>query len=73
LNIFKFCFDNNEFVELDKNMTLKILCICGHKKYADRLKDVMEKPNLKMPGRKKGKPKELVICCFALLVVLWEL
>jgi acetyl-CoA carboxylase beta subunit len=48
-------------------MTLKILCICGHKKYADRLKDVMEKPNLKMPGSQekwKGKDFGDMMFCF---------
>jgi acetyl-CoA carboxylase beta subunit len=37
----------------------------GHKKYADRLKDVMEKPNLKMLSAPvlENQRKELVICC----------
>jgi acetyl-CoA carboxylase carboxyl transferase subunit beta len=43
---FEILFDNNEFVELDKNLTSKILCALLTK-YADRLKDVMGKPNLK--------------------------
>jgi hypothetical protein len=45
---FEILFDNNEFVELDKNLTSKDpLHFVDTKKYADRLKDVMEKLNLK--------------------------
>jgi acetyl-CoA carboxylase beta subunit len=40
---FEILFDNNEFVELDKNLTSRSFALCWHKKYADRLKDVMEK------------------------------
>ena len=64
---FEILFDNNEFVELDKNMTSKdILHFVDSKKYADRLKDVMDKTQLKdavRTGVGKSKGKELVICC----------
>ncbi|MFV8352290.1 acetyl-CoA carboxylase, carboxyltransferase subunit beta [Flavobacterium sp. XS2P14] len=64
---FQILFDNNEFVELDKNMTSKdLLHFVDTKKYADRLKDVMEKTKLKdavRTGVGKSKGKELVICC----------
>ena len=64
---FQILFDNNEFVELDKNMTSKDpLHFVDTKKYADRLKDVMEKTKLKdavRTGVGKSKGKELVICC----------
>ncbi|WP_456312884.1 acetyl-CoA carboxylase, carboxyltransferase subunit beta [Pseudomonas shirazensis] len=64
---FEILFDNNEFVELDKNMTSKDpLHFVDTKKYADRLKDVMEKTHLKdavRTGVGKSKGKELVICC----------
>ncbi|MFV8467033.1 acetyl-CoA carboxylase, carboxyltransferase subunit beta [Flavobacterium sp. LB1P62] len=64
---FQILFDNNEFVELDKNMTSKDpLHFIDTKKYADRLKDVMEKTKLKdavRTGVGKSKGKELVICC----------
>jgi len=64
---FHILFDNNEFVELDKNMTSKDpLHFVDTKKYADRLKDVMEKTNLKdavRTGVGKSKGKDLVICC----------
>ncbi len=64
---FEILFDNNEFVELDKNMTSKDpLHFVDTKKYADRLKDVMEKTQLKdavRTGVGKSKGKELVICC----------
>jgi acetyl-CoA carboxylase carboxyl transferase subunit beta len=64
---FEILFDNNEFVELDKNMTSKDpLNFVDTKKYADRLKDVMEKTNLKdavRTGVGKSKGKEVVICC----------
>jgi acetyl-CoA carboxylase beta subunit len=43
---FEILFDNNEFVELDKNLTSKDPLQLTQK-YADRLKDVMEKLNLK--------------------------
>jgi acetyl-CoA carboxylase carboxyl transferase subunit beta len=64
---FQILFDNDEFVELDKNMTSKDpLHFVDTKKYADRLKDVMEKTKLKDAVRTavgKSKGKELVICC----------
>ena len=64
---FDILFDNNEFVELDKNMTSKDpLNFVDTKKYADRLKEVMEKTHLKdavRTGVGKSKGKELVICC----------
>ncbi|MFE3847318.1 acetyl-CoA carboxylase, carboxyltransferase subunit beta [Flavobacterium sp. LB3P45] len=64
---FQILFDNNEFVELDKNMTSKDpLHFVDTKKYADRLKDVMEKTKLKdavRTGVGKSKGKKLVICC----------
>jgi len=63
---FEILFDNNEFVELDKNMTSKDpLHFVDTKKYAERLKDVMEKTHLKdavRTGVGKSKGKELVIC-----------
>lgn len=64
---FEILFDNNEFIELDKNMTSKDpLHFVDTKKYADRLKDVMEKTKLKdavRTGVGKSKGKDLVICC----------
>ncbi|MBP6181565.1 acetyl-CoA carboxylase, carboxyltransferase subunit beta [Flavobacterium sp.] len=64
---FQILFDNNEFVELDKNMTSKDpLHFVDTKKYADRLKDVMEKTKLKdavRTGVGKSKGKDIVICC----------
>lgn len=64
---FDILFDNNEFVELDKNMTSKDpLNFVDTKKYADRLKEVMEKTHLKdavRTGVGKSKGKEVVICC----------
>ncbi|MDD2819897.1 MAG: acetyl-CoA carboxylase, carboxyltransferase subunit beta [Flavobacterium sp.] len=64
---FEILFDNNEFVELDKNMTSKdALHFVDTKKYADRLKDVMEKTKLKdavRTGVGKSKGKDVVICC----------
>jgi acetyl-CoA carboxylase carboxyl transferase subunit beta len=64
---FDILFDNNEFIELDKNMTSKDpLNFVDTKKYADRLKEVMEKTHLKdavRTGVGKSKGKEVVICC----------
>ena len=64
---FEILFDNNEFVELDKNLTSKDpLHFVDTKKYADRLKDVMEKTKLKdavRTGVGKSKGKDVVICC----------
>ena len=64
---FEILFDDNNFKELDKNMTSKDpLGFVDTKKYADRLKDVMAKTNLKdavRTGVGKSKGKELVVCC----------
>ncbi|WP_269223955.1 MULTISPECIES: acetyl-CoA carboxylase, carboxyltransferase subunit beta [Flavobacterium] len=64
---FDILFDNNVFVELDKNMTSKDpLHFVDTKKYADRLKEVMDKTQLKDAVRTavgKSKGRELVICC----------
>ncbi|PRZ26536.1 acetyl-CoA carboxylase, carboxyltransferase subunit beta [Flavobacterium granuli] len=64
---FEILFDDNKFVELDKNLTSKDpLHFVDTKKYADRLKDVMEKTKLKDAVRTavgKSKGKDLVICC----------
>jgi acetyl-CoA carboxylase carboxyl transferase subunit beta len=64
---FQILFDNNEFIELDKNMTSKDpLHFVDTKKYADRLKDVMEKTKLKDAVRTavgQSKGKDVVICC----------
>jgi acetyl-CoA carboxylase carboxyl transferase subunit beta len=64
---FEILFDDNNFKELDKNMTSKDpLHFEDTKKYADRLKDVMAKTNLKdavRTGVGKSKGKELVVCC----------
>lgn len=64
---FEILFDNNEFTELDKNMTSKDpLHFVDTKKYSDRLKDAMEKTKLKdavRTGVGKSKGKDLVICC----------
>lgn len=64
---FEILFDNNEFVELDKNLTSKDpLHFVDTKRYADRLKDVMEKTQLKDAVRTavgKSKGKDVVICC----------
>jgi acetyl-CoA carboxylase carboxyl transferase subunit beta len=64
---FEILFDNNEFVELDKNMTSKDpLNFVDTKKYSDRLKDVMDKTKLKdavRTGVGKSKGKDVVICC----------
>lgn len=63
---FEILFDNNEFVELDKNMTSKDpLHFEDTKKYDARLKEVMAKTQLKdavRTGVGKSKGKELVIC-----------
>ncbi|WP_026712805.1 acetyl-CoA carboxylase, carboxyltransferase subunit beta [Flavobacterium daejeonense] len=64
---FEILFDNNEFTELDPNLTSKdSLHFVDTKKYSDRLKDVMEKTKLKDAVRTavgKSKGKDLVICC----------
>lgn len=64
---FEILFDNNEFTELDKNMTAKDpLKFVDTKKYGDRLKDAIEKTKLKDAVRTavgKSKGKDLVIAC----------
>jgi acetyl-CoA carboxylase carboxyl transferase subunit beta len=64
---FEILFDNNEFIELDKNMTSKdSLHFVDTKKYSDRLKDVTSKTKLKDAVRTavgKSKGKDLVVCC----------
>jgi acetyl-CoA carboxylase carboxyl transferase subunit beta len=61
---FEILFDNNEFVELDKKLNLKTLHFVDTKKYADRLKDVMEKTkDAVRTGVGKSKGREVVICC----------
>ena len=64
---FEILFDNNEFVELDKNMTSKdSLHFVDTKKYSDRLKDVTSKTKLNdavRTGVGKSKGKDIVVCC----------
>ena len=64
---FEILFDNNEFVELDANMTSKDpLGFVDTKKYSDRLVDAMEKTKLKdavITGVGKSKGNFLVVCC----------
>lgn len=64
---FNILFDDNEFTELDKNMTSKdTLKFVDTKKYDERLKDAMEKTKLKDAVRTavgKSKGKDLVIAC----------
>ena len=64
---FEILFDNNEFVELDANMTSKDpLGFVDTKKYSDRLVDAIEKTKLKdavRTGVGKSKGKFLVVCC----------
>jgi len=64
---FEILFDDNEFIELDENITSKDpLDFVDTKKYSDRLKDVMAKTQLKDAVRTavgKSKGKDLVICC----------
>ncbi len=64
---FKILFDNNEFKELDKDMTSKDpLSFKDTKKYTDRLKDAQDKTELKDAVRTavgKSKGKDLVIAC----------
>ncbi|MBD0724179.1 acetyl-CoA carboxylase carboxyl transferase subunit beta [Flavobacterium sp. L1I52] len=63
---FEILFDNNEFTELDPNLTSKdSLNFVDTKKYSDRLKDVMDKTKLKDAVRTavgKSKGKDLVVC-----------
>jgi acetyl-CoA carboxylase carboxyl transferase subunit beta len=64
---FEILFDNNEFVELDKNMTSKdSLNFVDTKKYSARLKDVTSKTKLNDAVRTavgKSKGKDIVVCC----------
>ncbi len=64
---FEILFDDNKFKELDAKMTSKDpLRFVDTKKYADRLKDAMEKTKLKdavRTGVGKSKGKDLVVCC----------
>jgi acetyl-CoA carboxylase carboxyl transferase subunit beta len=64
---FEILFDDNTFTELDAKMTSKDpLGFVDTKKYADRLKDVMEKTKLKdavRTGFGKSKGNDIVICC----------
>jgi len=64
---FNILFDDNEFKELDKDITSKdTLKFVDTKKYGDRLKDAMEKTKLKDAVRTavgKSKGKDLVIAC----------
>ena len=64
---FEILFDDNEFKELDANMTSKDpLNFVDTKKYSDRLKDAIEKTKLKdavRTGVGKSKGRELVVCC----------
>ena len=64
---FEILFDNNEFKELDANLTSKDpLKFEDTKKYSDRLKDVMDKTKLKdaiRTGVGKSKGKDLVVSC----------
>lgn len=64
---FEILFDNNEFEELDKNMTSKDpLKFVDTKKYGDRLKEAMDKTKLKDAVRTavgKSKGKDLVVAC----------
>lgn len=64
---FKILFDNNEFKELDKNMSSKDpLNFKDTKKYTDRLKAAEEKTGLKDAVRTavgKSNGKDLVVAC----------
>ncbi|MDJ0645620.1 MAG: acetyl-CoA carboxylase, carboxyltransferase subunit beta [Flavobacteriaceae bacterium] len=64
---FEILFDDNQFEELDANMTSKDpLKFVDTKKYTDRLKDAQEKSNLKDAVRTavgKSYGKDLVIAC----------
>lgn len=64
---FEILFDNNDFTELDANITSKdSLHFVDTKKYSDRLKDAMDKTKLKdavRTGVGKSKGKDLVVCC----------
>jgi acetyl-CoA carboxylase carboxyl transferase subunit beta len=64
---FNILFDDNEFKELDKDMTSKdTLKFVDTKKYSDRLKEATEKTKLKDAVRTavgKSKGKDLVVAC----------
>lgn len=64
---FQILFDNNEFEELDANMTSKdYLGFVDTKKYSDRLVDAVNKTKLKdavRTGVGMSKGREIVICC----------
>ena len=64
---FQILFDNNEFIELDENMTAKDpLGFVDTKKYSDRLVDAISKTKLKdavRTGVGKSKGRDLVVCC----------
>lgn len=64
---FEILFDNNEFTELDANLTSKDpLKFEDNKKYSERLKEVMDKTKLKdaiRTGIGKSKGKDLVVSC----------
>lgn len=64
---FSILFDDNEFQELDANITSKDpLKFVDTKKYSDRLKEATEKTKLKDAVRTavgKSKGKDIVICC----------
>lgn len=64
---FQILFDDNEFTELDKDITSKdSLKFIDTKKYGDRLKDAMDKTKLKDAVRTavgKSKGRDIVIAC----------
>lgn len=64
---FEILFDDNQFKELDKNLTSKDpLKFEDKKKYTDRIKEAEEKTNLKdaiRVGVGKSKGKDIVIAC----------
>ena len=64
---FEILFDNNEYEELNENLTSKDpLNFEDKKKYVDRLKDAQKKTNLKDAVRTavgKSKGKDIVIAC----------
>ena len=64
---FQILFDNNEFTELDANLTsVDSLNFIDTKKYSDRLKEVTDKTKLKDAVRTavgKSKGKDLVVSC----------
>lgn len=64
---FEILFDNNEFTELDANMTAKDpLGFVDTKKYSERLKEAQSKTKLKDAVRTAvgfSKGRNLVVCC----------